>query len=150
MTKAAIRNNLVLELHVPDFRPARKFYGLLGFTEQQYDASSGGGSDLGYLVLKRDDHMGTTMLNFYGDKPSVAQHAHFKEFSSDTPRGYGVEITIPVNDVTSMWQSISPKLNDKAIAQPLERKRWGDQDFRLIDPYGFYIRFTEIVDWGQK
>jgi hypothetical protein len=28
--------------------------------------------------------------------------------------------------------------------------QWGKQDFRVVDPFGFYVRFTEIVDWGQK
>lgn len=26
-------------------------------------------------------------------------------------------------------------------------KRWGKKDFRVIDPFGFYVRFTELVDW---
>lgn len=34
----------------------------------------------------------------------------------------------------------------KAIAQELVAKRWGKRDFRVVD----YVRFIEIVDWGQK
>ncbi len=144
-----IDNNLVLELHIPSFQPARDFYGLFGFKEQMYDPTSGGGSDLGYMVLRRADSIGDTQLNFYGDKDKVAQHARFNEFPADTPRGYAVEITIPVSNVESLWKNLEGKLDEAAISQPLTIKRWGKQDFRVIDPFGFYVRFTELVDWGQ-
>jgi hypothetical protein len=144
-----IVNNLIIELHVPNFQTIRKFYGLFGFKELWYDPTSGGGSDLGYLTLKREDEIGKTQLNFYGDKEKVSQHSHFKDFPVDTPRGYEVEITIPVSDVKSLWDEVKDKLDEKQIAQPLTLKRWNKWDFRVIDPFGFYIRFTELVDWGQ-
>lgn len=144
-----IVNNLTLELHIPDFKPARKFYALFGFKEQMYDPTSGGGSDLGYMVLRRDDTIGNTMLNFYGDKDEVNQHAYFVEFPADSPRGYEVEINIPVSDVDALWDEVRAKLDKKVISQPLITKRWGKKDFRVIDPFGYYVRFTEPVDWGQ-
>lgn len=145
-----IRNNLVIELHVPDFGKARKFYALFGFEELFYDPSSGGGSDLGYLVVCRKDDLGETYLNFYGDKKNVSRHAHFQDFPSDTPRGYAVEITIPVSDVEGLWKLVKDKLKPDQISQPLALKRWNKKDFRVVDPFGFYLRFTEIIDWGQK
>ena len=144
-----IRNNLVLELHVPDFGKVRAFYPLFGFKELDYDPTSGGGSSLGYLVLKREDDIGSTMINFYGDKPEVAKHAHFGNFPASTPRGYGAEITIPVSDVSTLWGNVKDKILKEQIAQELTRKRWGKSDFRVVDPFGFYLRFTEPVDWGQ-
>jgi len=144
-----IVNNLVLELHIPDFSQAREFYTRFGFKEASYDSASGGGSDLGYLVLAREDKLGRTLLNFYGDKERVSEHAHFKDFPKATPRGYGVEITIPVSDVEELWNNTYKELKPEQIAQPLKLKRWGKKDFRVIDPFGFYIRFTELVDWGQ-
>lgn len=144
-----IQNNLVIELHVPSFKEARTFYSLFGFQELHYDPTSGGGSTLGYLVLRRDDPLGQTLLNFYGDKEEVARHAHFKDFPPETPRGYAVEITIPVSDVESLSRSVEGKLGTSQISQPLMLKRWGKKDFRVIDPFGFYVRFTELVDWGQ-
>jgi len=144
-----VSNNLILELHVPDFQIVRDFYSLFGFTELWYDPTSGGGSDLGYLTIKREDEIGTTQLNFYGDKDKVAQHAHFKDFPVDTPRGYEVEITIPVSDVQGLWEKVKGNLPEKQIAQPLTLKRWNKRDFRVVDPFGFYLRFTELVDWGQ-
>ena len=149
MTKAIIRNNLILELHVPSFTPVRQFYAIFGFEELLYDPTSGGGSELGYLVLIRKDSIGDTLLNFYGDRPMVAEHAHFKDFPASTPKGYAVEITIPVSNVALLWEQVWSQLQTEAVVQPLERKRWGDRDFRLVDPYGFYVRFTELVDWGQ-
>ncbi len=150
MAEAPIRNNLVLELHVPSFHPVREFYRIFGFEELFYDPTSGGGSDLGYLVLLRKDPIGDTMLNFYGDKEKVSQHAHFVDFPAETPRGYGVEITVPVSNVEGLWKDVSAQLSEKMISQPLTMKRWGKKDFRVIDPFGFYVRFTEIVNWGQK
>src|ERR1035437_813876 len=101
-----IANNLVLELHIPDFQLARNFYSLFGFKEIHYDPTSGGNSDLGYMVLKREDVIGNTSINFYGDKEKVSQHKHFADFPSNTPRGYGVEITIPVSDVKKLWKEV--------------------------------------------
>ena len=144
-----IINNLVLELHIPDFNKAREFYSIFGFERLSYDPASGGGSDLGYMVLSRTDSVGRTLINFYGDKEKVSKHAHFKEFPSNTPRGYGVEITIPVSDVEKLWDSTYKKLDASRISQPLTLKRWDKKDFRVIDPFGFYVRFTEPVDWGQ-
>lgn len=145
-----IRNNLVVELHVSDFSKVRDFYSLFQFEELSYDPTSGGGSDMGYLVLIRKDKLGDTTINFYGDKEEVSQHAHFRDFPKSTPRGYEVEITIPVSDVESLWEGAKSKLPVEQIAQELTTKRWGKKDFRVIDPFGFYIRFTELVDWGQR
>lgn len=145
-----IINNLVLELHIPDFQIARDFYKIFGFTELMYDPTSGGGgSDLGYMVLKREDKIGNTSINFYGDKDKVSQHKYFVDFPTDTRRGYEVEITFPVSDVKKLWEEVKDKLTEKQIAQPLTLKRWNKWDFRVIVPFGFYIRFTELVDWGQ-
>lgn len=154
MAEAPIRNNLVLELHVPDFEPVREFYGMFGFEEQSYDPTDSDPTDgttkLGYLVLRRPDILGDTMLNFYGGNESVSNHSHFRDFPADTPRGYAVEITVPVSDVKGLWERVISQLVEQTIAQPLTMKRWGKQDFRVIDPHGFYVRFTEMVDWGQE
>jgi uncharacterized glyoxalase superfamily protein PhnB len=144
-----IVNNLVLELHVPDFTQAREFYAVFGFKQIMYDPESGGGSDLGYMVLRREDEIGNSSINFYGDKEKVSGHVYFKDFPTNTPRGYEVEITIPVSGVEKLWNSVKDKFKPSQIAQPLTLKRWGKKDFRLIDPFGFYVRFTELVDWGQ-
>ena len=142
-----VTNNLVIELHIPDFQKARDFYNIFGFEQLRYDPTSGGGSDLGYMILKRTDALGETHLNFYGDKEKVSQHAFFKDFPANTRRGYEVEITIPVSDVEGLWNAVKNTLKPEQIAQPLTLKRWNKKDFRIVDPFGFYIRFTELVDW---
>ena len=139
----------MLELHVPDFNVVRSFYNVFGFDEILHDPTSGGGSDLGYMVLKRKDDIGDTSINFYGDKDSVAKHAHFSDFPSNTLRGYAVEITVPVSNVEDLWNKVKINLKPEQISQPLELKRWNKKDFRVVDPFGFYVRFTELVDWGQ-
>lgn len=144
-----IVNNLVLELHIPDFNKARDFYKIFGFKEISYDPTSGGGSDLGYMVLRREDEIGNSMINFYGDKEKVSEHSYFKDLPKDTRRGYEVEITFPVSRVEELWKEVKDKIPEKQIAQPFKLKRWGKSDFRVIDPFGFYLRFTELVDWGQ-
>jgi catechol 2,3-dioxygenase-like lactoylglutathione lyase family enzyme len=149
-TKVPIRNNLTLELHIPDFQKARDFYGKFGFEELAYDPTSGGGSDMGYLVLRRKDPLGSTTLNFYGDKPKVSEHSYFNKLPADTPRGYEVEITAVVSDVAGLWEQVGKRLPEDMIAQPLTMKRWNKQDFRVVDPFGFYVRFTELLDWGQE
>lgn len=148
MTLKKIRNNLILELHIPDFNKAEKFYRILGFKKISYDKNSGGGSDLGYMVLGREDKLGKTLINFYGDKKKVSEHAQFNKFPRNTPRGYEVEITISVDKVERLWTRVKDKLKSNQISQKLEMKRWGKKDFRVIDPFGFYLRFTELVDWG--
>jgi len=149
MSQINIANNLVLELHIPNFKIAREFYFKFGFTELLYDATSGGGSDLAYMVLERKDRIGRTLINFFGDKNEVSQHKRFVDFPDNTPRGYAVEITVPVADVEKLWDTILSKIGESSISQPLTLKRWGKRDFRVVDPFGFYIRFTELVDWGQ-
>jgi hypothetical protein len=144
-----IVNSLVLELHIPDFNIARKFYSIFSFKEIMYDPASGGGSDLGYMVLKREDTIGNTSINFYGDKDKVFQHKYFADFPTNTPRGYEVEITVLVSDVKKLWEEAKDKIPEKQIAQSLTLKRWNKWDFRVVDPFGFYVRFTELVDWGQ-
>ncbi len=101
------------------------------------------------MVLKRDDSVGRSLINFYGNKEKVSKHSRFSEFSADTPRGYAVEITIIVSDIDKLWNEVREKLEPKHISQTLKLKRWGKKDFRVIDPFGFYIRFIELVDWGQ-
>ena len=150
MAAVPISNNLVLELHVPNFQSERDFYKTFGFEQTYYDPTSGGGSELGYMVLTRKDEIGDTRLHFYGDGDRVYDHAGFNNFPADTPRGFEVEITIPVSDVEGLWNFVSSKLDEKIISQPLTTKRWSKRDFRVIDPFGFYVRFTELVDWGQE
>ncbi|MEI7603647.1 MAG: hypothetical protein WCJ19_01345 [bacterium] len=143
-----ISNNLILELHVPDLDKAKAFYALFGFYELSSDPITD--DELGYLILARNDEvLGRTIICFYGGRESVSQQEYFVKFPSDTLRGYAVETTIPVSNIDKLWDYVLPNLASESIAQALEIKSWGVKDFRIVDPFGFYFRFTEIADWGQ-
>ena len=74
----------------------------------------------------------------------VYQQSYFKNFPRDTKRGYGVEITIPIDNIEEYYEAVKEKVK---VVQPLILKRWGKRDFRVEDPFGFYLRFTERFDW---
>lgn len=143
--KSPIKNNLVIELHVPNFSKVKDFYSKLGFRVLSEDPVE---DQLGYLVMERVDRLGRTLLNFYGGDERVSDHSFFKDFPKGTRLGYEVEITIPVDDVEAVYKNLPKDLKNR-IRQELALKRWNKKDFRIEDPFGFYLRFTELVDWGQ-
>jgi lactoylglutathione lyase len=130
-----MQTDVYIELHVPDFKKAIEFYSRLGFkllwrTED-------------YLVMKRN----RSVLNFYGGSRKVYSHSYFGRFKKTTKRGYGVEIIIPVDRIERFYKDVGKFAN---IAQPLKLKKWGRRDFRIVDPFGFYLRITEKYEWvGQ-
>ena len=89
---------------------------------------------------------GNSILGFYCGNEEVYNQSYFKKFSQDTPRGYGIEVSIPIEKIDEFYQKVKEKLGEECIVKPLEEKRWGNRDFRLIDPFGFYLRFYEPVD----
>ncbi|MBN2585214.1 hypothetical protein JXA59_01005 [Patescibacteria group bacterium] len=149
MSKQPVRNNLVVELHIPDFDAAKKFYGALGFEVVLEHTPTV--NKPGYLVMKLTTELGETMINFYGGNELVYNQSYFTNFPRDTKRGYATSITIPVPSAAEFYAKITPTLANH-ILQPVMDKDDGDmkwQDFRLEDPSGFYLRFTDLVDWGQ-
>ena len=137
-----VLSGIVVELHVPDFRPAIDFYSLLGFS-----VVWGQSGKKGYLVMKS----GPNILNFYCGTQEVFNHSYFRNLPPDTPRGYAVEIVIPVDDVHALYDKIS-QINKKGlfggkIVEDLKLKPWGKYDFRMVDPFGFYIRICEPDNW---
>lgn len=133
---ANVDTDLHIELHVPDFKKAIDFYTLLGFKVfVEVDEK--------YFVMRR----GKTYLNFYGGSDTVYDHSYFKNFSKDTKRGYGIELIIPVDDVESFFESVKDKVK---VVEPLKLRSWGAKDFRVEDPFGFYLRVTERYTWIKK
>lgn len=127
--------DVYIELHVPDFRRAIDFYSKLGFkllwrTED-------------YLVMNRK----RSVLNFYGGSEKVYHHSYFGRFDKNTKCGYGVEIIIPVDGVQRFYNRVKKFAK---VVQPLELKKWGHRDFRIVDPFGFYLRITERYEWTGK
>lgn len=148
--KNQIKNNLIIELHVPDFEKVRDFYSKLGFVETMFDEPTE--TEQGHLTMTRKDSAGNTMLNFYGSDDRVYTQSFFKKFPKETPRGFEVEITIPVYDIEKLYNQISPLLKDNIVRELTELSdhdlKW--KDFRMVDLFGFYLRFTELIDWGQE
>lgn len=123
-----------VELHVPDFAPAKAFYGALGLSVVREDA----GPD-GYLVMAS----GTDVLRFWPGNAGLRAHTYFQRFPASTPRGYGVEIVLTFADLDAAHERAAAL---GAVVEPLRVRHWGLRDFRVSDPYGFYVRCTEPHD----
>lgn len=130
------QNNILLELHVPDFEKVKEFYGKLGFRviwERKPEEKKG------YLVIKKDNNI----LCFWPGNEYVFKQEYFKNFPKDTKKGYGVEIVILVEDIDKVYENIK---SFAKVVEPLIVKPWGLKDFRIEDPFGFYLRFSEPHD----
>ena len=145
MPKATL-TDVLIELHVPNFKPVKEFYSQLGFQvvwERQAHKQNG------YLVLKREK----TILCFYCGSDQVYQHAYFKRFSQSSPKGYAVEISIPAKNIDRFYCQILKKLDKKYLIEPMVVKPYDlnpKKDFRLKDPFGFYLCFHEPYDIMYK
>jgi lactoylglutathione lyase len=137
-----VETDTFVELHVPNFKTTIDFYSKLGF-EVVWQTSS----EEGYLVMRR----GRSVLNFYGGTEKVYEHPYFGRFPRHTVRSYAVEIVIPIDNIEAFFKTIRSNLDidveSGRIVQELELKPWGKKDFRIVDPFGFYLRFTERINW---
>lgn len=129
-------NRTLVELHVPDFVPVRRFYTSMGFDVVWERPPA---QKKGYLVLA----MAGNILCFWAGNEYVYEHSYFRNFPRSTPRGYGTEIMLTVPDVKDYYDRFPHKSH---IVAPLERRAWGASDFRVVDPAGFYLRITEPHD----
>ena len=134
------KNIIFLELHVPDFIKVKDFYDKLDFKVVWEDPRN-------YLVMQ----LGDNVLGFYGGSEKIYKHPFFGQFPKSTVRGYGVEITIQVvDDIQNYYKKTSPTLPKDAISMPLTQvnyktsQKW---EFRLVDPFGYYLHFTEPVNY---
>lgn len=145
-----IKNNLIIELHVPDLNIAREFYATLGFEVTMDDKANE--KQLGYMTMTRESPLGRTMLNFYGGDERVYDQSFFKNFPRDTKRGYEVGITIPTDNIEGLYRLATEKLKPHIMRELTELEDHGHswKDFRMVDPFGFYLRFTQLIDWGQQ
>lgn len=84
-------------------------------------------------------------MNFYCGNEHVYEQSYFRRFPKNTKRGYAVEIVLPHDSIKELYKKISKKYKN-LIVEPLE-KRFDKLDFRMVDPFGFYLRFVERYDW---
>jgi hypothetical protein len=127
-----------IELHIPNFEIAKEFYGNIGYKvvwEKQPNEREG------YMVMQSSD----SVLNFYCGNEMVYDQTYFKRFPSTTPRGYAVEIVILKDDIETFYK-VYEQLYPDSIVEPI-KKRFSHPDFRVVDPFGFYLRFVERYDW---
>jgi uncharacterized glyoxalase superfamily protein PhnB len=125
--------DVFIELHVPDFEKVIKFYSRLGFRTLWRTED--------YLVMTR----GNSVISFYGGSRKVYSHSYFGRFKRTTKRGYGVEIILPVDRVRQFYKKVRKFCK---IVRPLQLKKWGRWDFRIVDPFGYYLRITERYSWA--
>jgi hypothetical protein len=136
---------VVIELHVPDFEPILRCYKELGFATVWKREPEGG---KGYLVLEGPGP-NKNVLCFWAGNDHVYTQSHFKQFERETPRGYAVEIGIMVDDIHGYYDRVleaADTVDDLRVVRPLMKRPWGLHDFRVTDPAGFYLRFTEPYD----
>ena len=126
------QNNVLLELHVPDFEKVKEYYGKLGFKVAWEREPEG---EKGYLTLT----MGDNILSFWPGNEKVYEQNYFKRFPKNTKRGYGVEIVIMVENIEIYYEKIKEFAN---VVDELIKRPWGLKDFRVEDPFGYYLRFT--------
>jgi predicted lactoylglutathione lyase len=147
--KKPIKNNLVIELHVPNLDIVKNFYTKLGFAVMMFDEPTE--KEQGYLTMTRSDPAGNTMLNFYGGDERVYTQSFFKQFSKDTTRGFEISITVVTSEIDQLYQMAQENLKANIVREIAglsdHDHKW--KDFRMVDPFGFYLRFTELIDWGQ-
>lgn len=122
-----------IELHVPDFERTKEFYAQLGF-ETIWERNPEGFK--GYLVMKLENNI----ICFWGGNENIYQQEYFSRFGSETPRGYGVEIVHMVSELTSLYAKAQAS---GCVVEELKLQPWKLKDFRIVDPWGFYIRFSE-------
>lgn len=127
-----------IELSVDSFQTAKDFYTLLGFQVVWEDPAKDGEQN-GYMVMKQNN----SILCFFCGNEEIYNHIYFKKFPKTTKRGYGVEISIPTENIDEYYTKISKRIDKKYIYQPLEVKPWGKKDFRIEDPFGYFLRFNE-------
>jgi len=137
MNNVALTDTTV-ELSVDSFETAKDFYSNLEF-KIIWEDSPKEGQQNGYLVMK----LNNSILCFFCGNDQVYNHLYFKNFPKTTKRGYGVEISIPIEHIDAYYQQISTRIDKTHIYQPLETKPWGKKDFRIEDPFGYFLRFNE-------
>lgn len=135
MDKTAL-TDVTIELGVPDFKITKNFYSGLGF-EVVWEEPPHGMN--GYLVMRLKE----SILCFFCGNNHVYNHPFFKNFPHNTIRGYGVEISIPVDDIDRYYETVKNKIPQVNMFQSLKQQPWGKKDFRITDPFGYFIRFNE-------
>jgi uncharacterized glyoxalase superfamily protein PhnB len=76
------------------------------------------------------------------ERDGVAIHL-FRDSSPDGARHPGVAAHVFVDGMEGLYAELAAR--GAEIAQAVERKPWGNRDFRVRDPFGNELKFTEAV-----
>jgi lactoylglutathione lyase len=125
-----------IELHVSDLETVKEFYTKLHFSIIREEPLNNG---LGYLVMGLEKNV----LCFWGGSAAVYDHRYFSQYARNTQRGYGVEVVLQVRDIARYYESILPVISP---VQELQERPWGATDFRVVDPFGYYLRISSVHD----
>ena len=128
-----ILGGLRIELFVEDVARSLAFYAAAlglrppaGYDPQGYVAVSAGGVRIG---LQR--------------RTALPPGHHFHPAHFAGPRGVGVEIVVEVDDLEAAFtRALDAAVNQGGQVESLTARPWGQTDFRLIDPDGYYVRVT--------
>jgi hypothetical protein len=129
-------NKCFAELHVPDFDVVESFYQSIGFDTVWRREPDG---KKGYLVMQLEGNI----LCFWAGSSDVWSHSFFSKFPQSTPRGYGVELVLQIANLERYYATNGTSMK---VVKPLGSQPWGVKDFRIVDPMGFYLRFTEPMN----
>lgn len=116
------------ELFCESIRNAVDFYcSVLGFKEiQTYDD---------YVVVQN----GTVVIGLCSVDGLKSDH-YFRPEIITNRKGLGVEIVFEVENIQEDFNRV--KATGYPIFEDFKRQEWGLSDFRIVDPDGYYIRFT--------
>ncbi len=136
------KTTTIIELHVPSFDIVKEFYGNLGFKILwEYPSKN----QDGYLVMKLEENL----LTFFCGSEEVYNQQYFKSFPKTTPRGYSVEVGIFITEDIKLYYEKFKNKYEENIVEKLRLQAWGNRDFRIVDPFGFYLRISEPTDMSK-
>lgn len=126
------------ELFVVDLGNSVDFYNNIDFITLAFKPKER------YALVKLEEN---APLGLYGVGKDIIEHHYFGKYPSETKKGYGAEFVFTVEDIEKYFRRVTSQLGENVIAKPLTLRNWGVKDFRISDPDGFYLRFTEDFDW---
>ncbi|WP_421804015.1 VOC family protein [Flagellimonas sp.] len=121
---------LRMELFTSDMNTSVDFYtNVLGFT------MVGKKINTSYQPVKKGD-----VIIGIGPIHKLSKDHHFNPDLNPTHKGYGAEIVLEVKDIKEVYKHV--KSSGYPIHGELTMQTWGLEDFRLVDPDGYYLRIT--------
>lgn len=119
---------LRLELFVESIEKSIEFYSdVLGFSLPKDTNKS-------YIPVRKGD-----VVLGLGEMKNLPEN-HPLKASCGQQNGLGVEVVLEVEDIKDVYNKVVEK--EYPIQAELTKRPWGLEDFRIIDPDGYYLRIT--------